>query len=910
MIKKGLLKDNKHLLFNQLYNPYKSHKQKIGSKKFNSAIVLVLILMSLVLVGVIALALLTLVKTSVSITENEIINVRAKFVSQSGIEFAISNLVSFAKRRYIPNVMEDFTYFGEDSNANGALDFYEDINSNGHLDTISCDIHEVSFPSYARFLSLIKSESRVKFASGFLPSKFQTWRGDVFILKVVDTSSKIYILDKNPKIPQIVQNLVEYLNIDVPPDIIENIISSEDKSPEALEKKISSPPLKLLSYYISFFGNPDNSVIEPVPYYERNRNLKIGELVYSWIDYLPKKVKRTSRTPISINTAPIELIYANLANISGTYIDRTDNKKVINIPDKIPHINNILQFMFKMPKTGEKPSIGTLKNVTIGSGLAFYIVEEIKKRKITLLENIRKGAVVNRPLFYNLEEFENFLLSFVADKTISEQQKDLILANVNPNTNLNKFNPNKFYHLDKTDLTNYTTEFTLGVSGIFEIESLAYILKRDGEIDNIVGQHTTKQIVKIFNIIKDTTQEDFESGKILMNEGQLKIPSAEIYPISQQFKNTVPTYSDGEILMSRTSYLNTSTYKNLFQHNTKDYYLFVDGYYSTHGSNYCFPIPKNIFNLKKWIFTLTFWIKPNFLPDTEINPRVFSSFFKGNFEKLEVSYFLLSFLPTNNVFTNLGVNNPFLFYSFPTTKTNHHWWAVDKSFSLLPNVWHFITIVVDSTAIDSIWMTRIYINGNEFQQPVFFKYSNTQPLENTTKFNDEDMWCFGMPHNLSIWNFPAESTFDDIKFYTTALTSEQIKEKFQIGRYIRTNDFIFTSRKFDVKGTILGVVNWNDNSTQEFLIEKVHTYYSLITLQLFDGENKPLTDELYNSVNSPVGFNKNIDKVMYKIKIDIPKEFVKEYVLIDSPALYEVTITTIPTKRDDMILKSFSPYDR
>ncbi len=868
------------------------------------AIVMVLIITSLTLVGVVALALLYLVKTGTAVAKLEIINTRANFVAQSGIDYAIANLVVFAKKRFVPNLMENYTYFGEDANTNGMLELNEDTNGNGVLDTISCDIADANFPSYARFLAIIKDKSPVKFVSGLLPSMFKNMRNsDVFIIKAVDTSSKIYIFDNNPKVIQIMKNLAEYIGLGIADDELEGIV----RNLNGPVKNFNDRKLRILESYLTFHGSPDNKVIEPVPYYDRNKKLEINKEVYSWIDYLPNKVSLASRTPISINTAPIEIIYATLANIKGTYINELAKKSVLDIPSKISGFQDIWNFLFKMTIPKQKPAIGVLKEVSIDNVVALAISEEIKKRKVSMLEMIKSGNIPNRPLFYNWEEFEIFLNGLVSNNTISAVQKDLILANANPNTNLNKFNPSKFRFVDKTDLVNYTTEFTLGTSGIFEIESLSYILESDGQIDKVAGQTTVKKVVRIFDIIKDTTQEDFEKG-IVNKEiiSSISIPLAEIYPVSEQFKNVVPKWIDGQIMMARVS----NADKSLFQPHTKDYYLFVDGYYSTINSNFCFPIPQEIFNKKKWEFTLTFWMKPNFSFDSEVNPKVFASFMKEDVEKLNLNYFLLFFMPTNNnLFNNFNVTSPFLFYSYPSSETSHQWWATNKDNVFYRNQWYFVAIVVDSTASNTQWMTKLYINGKEVQIPFFFEYSETQPGENKTQFNDADKFCFGMPKGLELWNFPSETTFDNIAFFPKALPQRNIKAIFSKGRFAQTDKFIFTSRKFNLNNKLIGSVSWDDNSTTELSINGINTYYSLVSIQLFDEDNKNISDELFNSVNSPI--NKSITgSFYYKVKFNITKEFADEYVLIDSPVLNEVIITVIPQLQKDMILTSFSPYEK
>lgn len=85
---------------------------------------------------------------------------------------------------------------------------------------------------------------------------------------------------------------------------------------------------------------------------------------------------------------------------------------------------------------------------------------------------------------------------------------DALLANCCPNADLNDFNPNAtmFRHVDKNDLLTWTTELCFESTGIFDIESEAYILGADGSVQ---ASARIQCVTEGFRTARITTQSQF-----------------------------------------------------------------------------------------------------------------------------------------------------------------------------------------------------------------------------------------------------------------------------------------------------------------------------------------------------------------------------------------------------------------
>ncbi|MFC1588206.1 hypothetical protein ACFL54_07845, partial [Planctomycetota bacterium] len=89
----------------------------------------------------------------------------------------------------------------------------------------------------------------------------------------------------------------------------------------------------------------------------------------------------------------------------------------------------------------------------------------------------------------------------------NEYYRDLILANFDPNTMTNDFNPDLvvYRHTDKADMITYTTELCFEPTGAFRIESLGRVLG-SGDGNPVQAEQSIAAVVKIFEFKRLTTQ--------------------------------------------------------------------------------------------------------------------------------------------------------------------------------------------------------------------------------------------------------------------------------------------------------------------------------------------------------------------------------------------------------------------
>ncbi|MFC1587556.1 hypothetical protein ACFL54_04520, partial [Planctomycetota bacterium] len=87
----------------------------------------------------------------------------------------------------------------------------------------------------------------------------------------------------------------------------------------------------------------------------------------------------------------------------------------------------------------------------------------------------------------------------------------LILANFNPNSRLNDYNPDRhiYQYVDKAQLTKYSTEFCFEPTGIFDIGSLGVVL--DSTLD-VTASYEINCSVELWKIYRDSTQAQFMRG--------------------------------------------------------------------------------------------------------------------------------------------------------------------------------------------------------------------------------------------------------------------------------------------------------------------------------------------------------------------------------------------------------------
>ena len=108
-----------------------------------------------------------------------------------------------------------------------------------------------------------------------------------------------------------------------------------------------------------------------------------------------------------------------------------------------------------------------------------------------------------------------------------DMMRDMLKANFNPNSRINKFNPNRaaFVAVDKANLVKladegrnredahvgHTTDFCFDSKGIYEVTSFAEILvgQDEGSVQTF-AETKRRSVVRVFDVLHHTTQRQFE----------------------------------------------------------------------------------------------------------------------------------------------------------------------------------------------------------------------------------------------------------------------------------------------------------------------------------------------------------------------------------------------------------------
>ncbi len=185
-----------------------------------------------------------------------------------------------------------------------------------------------------------------------------------------------------------------------------------------------------------------------------------------------------SRSPININTAPAEVLTAIFAGIRGFWINRVVDRSIVG--------------------SSQWNAVGLTRYtdaVTLAE--AKSLADDIVTRRET-------------DAYEDWEEFRNWLQGTTV---LDEMQEAAVLANCDPNVNTHRANPDEILwrEIDKFDVFDSTTELCFNSCGVFEIESLGRVT-HDGGV--IRSQAVITSVVQLFSIYRETTQNQFNSGRI------------------------------------------------------------------------------------------------------------------------------------------------------------------------------------------------------------------------------------------------------------------------------------------------------------------------------------------------------------------------------------------------------------
>ncbi|MBI5779253.1 MAG: hypothetical protein HZA49_07345 [Planctomycetes bacterium] len=665
--------------------------------------------------------------------------IRAKMLAHQGLTNAFDELktLNFDQITNKPRHNSSWYYYGEDLDNNGLLSRGEDQNNNRTLDVETCPLKDALKPSFT-LTDRNGTPMFIRFANGARMgysgelTKTYVDGNDIYTLKITDCHSQIYVNGDDDGTKQLLNNLGVILRIssDIPDEALGNyIFKKRNMKPsgrftvkEELAGILPKPVYEKIRPYVTLYGQADNKVIKPP-----RRQMKEGTEIFSWKQITPDDLVCEERHPININTAAKPVLMAALANLEGIYLHQGLNDDEIASADDI---KNVFSNTLEKPHGKVEPpgvSIGKLKAVNL------RIPENTR-----LIENIAERIIEERTIspFLEWQAFNKFCDILIHEEffgdistpegyELAQAKADLIKANVNPNTLLNKFNPDRIINrwLDKSDLVTYTTEFCFTPRGYFEVESEGMVLRPSisGEMFLEAG-YLTRGVAKIYEIYNETNQSDFSKGRI---SKQPKEAGETLQTYPQPDINNLPNgcYEDGQIALANVENRapdnkpifalhfnktlkaspsngksqpmemegNSLTTESLFNGGA----LYPDGVYSDSGGCPAYESEDNfvdgianerVSGKKQFRGAVSFWLKPNYY-QTSVKPRTIFSLNKATNNPPHPKY---NYQPTQHIFSILAFPRAYpyksdtdtLSYSLRTTPAGKFLWFWDFDESL------------------------------------------------------------------------------------------------------------------------------------------------------------------------------------------------------------------------------------
>ncbi|MBI5365981.1 MAG: hypothetical protein HZA54_02995 [Planctomycetes bacterium] len=463
------------------------------------AMVLIVALGMLSILVVIATTFLTISGMEREASSNYTSAVRALMLAHSGVAFVQARL------QEARSLGTDARYGGEDWNGNAALiggplsgDAQIDDangNANGIVDFLACPLRFARRPSFFAdengdgmpdLTAILEGGRSVRRGyTGALQGTFRP-RGDTYVVRLIDTSSLLYLNGAGTGYRTLYRNLCTLLfNSGALGDRIQ--AGQPYLSPEELVARgvVTPAQFDVLRNFVTAHAWVDRSTIKPDPQ---------GSLLV-----MPERLRRLDqlepRAPININGADPTLLTAAFLGISGY---QTDN----NRPNKSFYV-----------MSGNRPRdlaqaivAARAETFTDANGNGIWDPGE------AFTDTYANGRF-DGP-FRTWAQFASFLsgvTGFVGN--FNTPFRELALACATPNSNLNKFQPDasRYHGMDKSDLIVYTTELCLDATGYYEIGSYGRVTEKSGRA---IAEKEIRCVLKLFETQVLTTQEDFEGAGV------------------------------------------------------------------------------------------------------------------------------------------------------------------------------------------------------------------------------------------------------------------------------------------------------------------------------------------------------------------------------------------------------------
>ncbi|MBI3272265.1 MAG: hypothetical protein HYZ53_24960 [Planctomycetes bacterium] len=429
-----------------------------------------------------------------SATKTYVDKVRARMMAMAGIERAMGDVRGMEMHQAWLDPRDPWTY----------KELYTDVEfpSMKGLRTFKTPPKQLEDAVYVSFYD----PSRMKNGKGFSGSVGGTYEpdGDTYALKVIDCASQINV--NNFDLP------AGGAGVPAHPGNA-NLFKMLNNLDALLEPGVNPPLGTAIQTYVTQrraqggIGEFSNKIeIAAALGGNLDRFNKVRDFITcnAWVDKSVVTFNKagtprwdlTPRSPININTCTKEVLIACLQGLAAN-CESPDYKTASYLQRTVPAIT---------------------------STQAADIADHIIKARYTFGE----GADVGKYTFYDWMHFRFTVLDDMIGKVkgVTKEMADMIHANVNPNTDIRKFNPDliqsdpnpmvardKITDLDKSDLAapgwTGTTEWCWSSMGYYEIESLGRVY-REGKV---YAEEKISTVVKVYDVFRATTQKDFETDR-------------------------------------------------------------------------------------------------------------------------------------------------------------------------------------------------------------------------------------------------------------------------------------------------------------------------------------------------------------------------------------------------------------
>jgi hypothetical protein len=480
---------------------------------------LILVAGVLGLLATVATAFVTMAQLERRASRQRLYETKALLLARAGLEDALARLSKGQDAD-----LTSTRYCGEDWDADGALGALEpaaEVYQPGQLDTTACPVHDALRPSF--FCrnpadgkpALISSDARARGFSGRLAGD-HSGGGNSYALKVEDESAKINVnggfLDTgdrdqdgtqdyhdlhvasappgtgrgwNRELARILDNLGLQPEIGVPGLGTARIIPFRPIGGYPSIQAVNAVAGKDLSAYLTVRSWTDVRVVRPNAWVQPDTwcysDLKKGRAALA--------LEEGGRPPVNLNAAPRPVLIALVQGLKGIWYDQEQH--------------GIWQFPVWLP---------------------CHITYELNP---TMTSAIVTQCILRRDQspFSSWSDFEAFcdtlagpppapITGLQSSNLIDKRGggnlagADLLKANFNPNTQLNKHLPDQILWrwIDKSDLLAWSTEGNLGPTGAFRVSVSGRCVDGRGRLR---AQCRLSAELEAFQPLRQTTQRDF-----------------------------------------------------------------------------------------------------------------------------------------------------------------------------------------------------------------------------------------------------------------------------------------------------------------------------------------------------------------------------------------------------------------